>query len=440
MEYTLSDATVGAVEQLTVALSNTRVQLQRAHEGMQLLLSRCQDVGAAVERCAEALARLSTSPSAAASDISSDSSSASAAPAATASYRQLSWSLSQFHTHVARLLSAASLQAYDAAVADKIASRLSLMERGAATFYRSVASAQQPAGATAESTAAVQGSARQLEQLACTRFAPAYEGFLLYAVATLGDFCALWDTAAQKSAEEVVWSSGQAGQSPMVAPLHAEHFCAVAPSKTSSSKQTTGQSATTDRASACFAAAIGAVEEMCDAFFEFVRLLQGTVHEFSLSSLALLAVLSGALPASEVSKVHEAALRVQKLEKMLAALNARWQTRRSCYETLLQERVTVPLRQLQDDTKGGLRLGHLFRGRGHKDVADRGTGAFNMAAKMVARMRIGDGFVTVSQSECSGDCTVSPMKVLYGAWFQMVDVFVRLGSDAASEVSKEVGI
>jgi hypothetical protein len=171
---------------------------------MRQLMSRCQVAGEAVERCTEALASLPTSPNTSfthsASSTSSDEGNATTAAAASASYRQLYWSLSQFHTHAAQLLSATSLQAYDAAVTDKIANRLSLMERGAATFLQGVVGAQRATAAGGVSV--VQGCARQLEQLACTRFAPAYQCFLLYAVATLGDFCALWNTAAQKSVEE----------------------------------------------------------------------------------------------------------------------------------------------------------------------------------------------------------------------------------------------
>ncbi|KPA73873.1 hypothetical protein ABB37_09498 [Leptomonas pyrrhocoris] len=426
---------------------------------MQLLLSRCQDVGAAVERCAEALARLSTSPSAAASDISSDSSSASAAPAATASYRQLSWSLSQFHTHVARLLSAASLQAYDAAVADKIASRLSLMERGAATFYRSVASAQQPAGATAESTAAVQGSARQLEQLACTRFAPAYEGFLLYAVATLGDFCALWDTAAQKSAEEVVWSSGQAGQSPMVAPLHAEHFCAVAPSRTSSYKKPKQRSPLMDLLKSTdahvapkkrhtslktlsddFAAAAGAVEELRDALFAYVYLLHDTIHQFNVAATVLTGALSAVSSGTMAAMLADCTQNIAQLDSTLINSRPRMTTRRSCYEMIMADGVLRQLRQLQDDSKKGVGLVALFDAANYALTGKPSSASGHTPHRLTEPPSKETVSGHASRRSSNTHLPSCPLEVLFDVWYTMSELCTQIGTDFSDDFTKQVSL
>ena len=448
---------VTAVQGLEKALYNTRVQLLRKRRGMQELLSRCEVFGSAVECCADALASLPTSPdtsfnSAASSVASLDKSSTAAA---SLSYRQLYWSLSQFHTHVAQLLSAASLRAYDAAVTSKIVNRLSLMERGAATLLQSAAGAARGG----DDTAVLQGCARELEQLACTRFAPAYEAFLLYTVATLGDFCALWDTAVQKSAEEVVWSSGQEDRSPMVTPLHSEQTSADSSrlnSLTTSDKKVKKspqlgpvkalsaepkkRRVSSSTLGACFGTAIAAVEDLRDALFNYVGLLHETAHQFSVVAVSLTSTFAMVRLGTMSHKLDGCLDDIAQLDYTLANSSTRRTTHRLCYEAIINDGVLRSLRQLQDDSKKGIRLGVFFDAMKYP-LMEKASTVLEQALCRLKEQHRKDGTSYHPSRTSSTICVPSsPMEVLFDVWHKTADLCVQIGTEISAEFTQRVSV
>lgn len=185
----VSFAVLRSCQGLPAAFHDTRVHLHRTSDGMRRLFARCAEVGAALEKCTDALATPPLPADAPPRNVSIHSAGSDATAGEGGALARLHWSLGQFHSRLAQLLEPAHVQAYNDAVATKIVRRLGLMDHGTQTFQRAVAELQRKAGAN--QAAALMGVAQQLEQLVATRFAPAYSDFLRFAVASLGDFYAL---------------------------------------------------------------------------------------------------------------------------------------------------------------------------------------------------------------------------------------------------------
>ncbi|KPI90290.1 hypothetical protein ABL78_0516 [Leptomonas seymouri] len=426
-----------AAVDLTEAFYDARMQLHRTHEGMRQLMSRCQAFGKAVEHCSQALIGLSTFADAPSiSPDKSDASAAAASAAVTASYRHLHWSLSEFHTHMAQLLSAASRQAYDAAVMGKISSRLILMERGAAMFQHSVARTQQPVCNAVDGAAVTQGCALQLKQLACTRFVPAYESFLLYAVAMLGDFSMLWGTAAQKCVEEMMWSSVQEGQATMAAPLHSVTALTTTANASLSKKHLSSSPALRKYSGA----AIVAVEELRDAVFHYVFLLHGAIHQFSVAATTLAKVLAAVHPDTTADVLGSCIQGISELDTILTNSHSRMTTRRCCYEALVADGVLGPLHQMHDDSINGVSL-HGFVGAVNYSFISKTSTALGRALRRLRDPRRKECCSYRNrQSTLDAHVPSSPLETLLDVWHKMSELCAQVGTEVSGEFTKRVKI